>query len=151
MAFSVKVKLNLPKAQQIVKAAGLEKDGDVQAFHTLNVLRRIQRYMPYRTGATIKQTINATTHTEIVTNTPYAAMLYFGKVMVDSETGVAGFLTDDGWKSRKGSTKVPTDRDITYTKEKNPLAGPYWDKALVANEGNLLVQELQDYIDKRKR
>ncbi|MFR3972328.1 MAG: hypothetical protein ACLTZH_03285 [Subdoligranulum sp.] len=45
-----------------------------------NVLRRIQKYMPYRTGATIKLTIAQTdTHVpEIVTDNPQARYLYYG-------------------------------------------------------------------------
>ena len=76
-------------------------------------------------------------------------MLFYGKVMVDSKTGVAGFLTDDGWKSRKGSTKIPTGRDIQYTTTKNPEAGPYWDRRLKAAELPAMTKELQAYIDKK--
>ena len=50
----MKVKLVMHPANRIIKDKGLDPSGDVQRFHTQNVLRRIQRYMPYRTGATIK-------------------------------------------------------------------------------------------------
>ena len=151
VARSITVMLDLPDAAKIVETAGLGESGAVQRFHTQNVLRRIQKYMPYQSGTFVRTTIANTdvNKNEIVSVGPQAAFLYYGKVMVDSETGVAGFLTLDGWKSRKGSTKIPTDRDLQYNQEKNPHAGPFWDRALVANEGALLLRELQDFVDKR--
>ena len=41
---------------------------------------------------------------------PYARYLYHGKVLVDPKINAAGFLTDEGWKSRYGSKKIETDR-----------------------------------------
>jgi hypothetical protein len=54
------------------KEKGLTAGGDVQRFHTNNVLRRIVKYMPYRSGATIKLTQAQTdiNKPEIVTDTP---------------------------------------------------------------------------------
>ena len=149
MRIDVSVKMN--PTQKIIKRLGIDKSGDVQKFWTATVLRRIQRYMPFRTGETIRLTVAQTdiNKPEIVTDVPYAQMLYHGKVMVDSKTGVAGFLTDDGWKSRKGSTKIPTGRDIQYTTTKNPEAGPYWDRRLKAAELPAMTKELQAYIDKK--
>ena len=62
----------------------------MQRFHTANVKRRIQKYMPYRTGATIKLMIAQSPVNEpfLHVNVPYARMLYYGKVMVDPETGM---------------------------------------------------------------
>ena len=54
----VKISLNSPA--RILRDHGLNKNGDAQRFHTANVLRRIQKYMPYRSGATIKLTIAQT-------------------------------------------------------------------------------------------
>lgn len=50
------VKVNSHPVAEILRRKGLDMNGDVQQFHTANVLRRIVRYMPYRTGATIKLT-----------------------------------------------------------------------------------------------
>lgn len=148
----VQAYLEMNSVNQILKNKGLDISGDAQRFHTQNVLRRIIKYMPYRTGATIKLTIAQTNiaKPEIITDTPYAKMLYYGKVMKDPQTGAAGFLTSNGWYSRRGVPKVKSDRDIVYTKTKNPNAGPYWDRALTASEGRILAQELQNYI-KRSR
>lgn len=148
---SVKVKIQLPGAAELIRRKGLDKDGAVQMFHTQNVLRRIKKYMPFRSGATYKVTVAQTDikKPEIVTDTPYARYLFYGKVMVDPQTGAAGFLTSEGWRSRRGCVKVLTGRDLEFDRTKNPQAGPRWDKALSAAEGAAMVADLQRYIDRR--
>ena len=85
------VKLQLLPATQIVRNKGLSKDGDVQRFHTANILRRIIKYMPYRTGETIKITVAQTNinKPQIVTDVPYARFLYYWVVMVGLNRGSA--------------------------------------------------------------
>lgn len=119
----VKISLNSPA--HILRDHGLNKNGDAQRFHTANVLRRIQKYMPYRSGATIKLTIAQTDVNVpvIVTHAPYAQSLF---------EGVA-----------------PSGRPLRYTKTKNPLAGPRWDRAVSAAEGDAMAADLQRYL-KRK-
>lgn len=147
----MKVKLYLPDAAQIIRSKGLGADGAVQKFHTQNVLRRIKRYMPFRSGATYKITVSQTdiNKPEIVTDTPYAKYLFNGKVMIDPKINAAGFMTPEGWRSRKGCVKVRTDRDLEYFRGKNPQAGPRWDRALSANEGKAMAADLQRFINRR--
>lgn len=147
-----RVAVELRPVREIIRKKGLMPGGAVQRQHTANVLRRIVRYLPYRSGETIKQTIIQTdiNRPEIVTRSSYAKYIYYGKVMVDPKTGAAGFMTKKGWRSRKGVPKVRTDRPLEYTKDMNPLAGPRWDRRLVSAEGKLLARELQDYLDRRK-
>lgn len=146
----MKYKVIMPGAAELIRRKGLAVDGAVQMFHTQNVLNRLENHMPHLTGATYTITVTQTDirKPEIVTDTPYARYLFYGKVMVDPQTGAAGFLTLNGWRSRKGCTKVRTDRDLEFTKIK-PQAGPRWDKALVAAEGDALRADLQRYIDRR--
>ena len=148
-----RVTVDMKPVRRILKDKGLTAGGDVQRFHTANVLRRIVKYMPYRTGATIKLTANQTDISKpyIVTDAPYAKFLYYGKLMGDPVTGAAGFLDKDGqWKSWTNRPKVKSDRPITYTRTKNPQAGPFWDRALSAAEGAAMAADLQRYI-KTKR
>lgn len=147
----MKITLRLPIAKQLIKRKGFDPSGHVQRFHTQNVLRRIQRYMPHKTGATYKITVAQTDirKPEIVTDVPYGQVLYRGKVMVDLRTGAAGFMTPEGWRSRKGCKKVATNRDLQYTRTKNPQAGPYWDRTLRACEGRAMAADLQRYINRR--
>lgn len=121
----MRVTLDFPAAEEILQEVGLDEQGDAQMFHTKNVLRRIQKYMPYRTGATIKLTVAQTDPSvpEIVTEEPQAVYLYNGV-------------------SRSG-------KPLNYTRTKNPLAGGHWDCALVAAEGDALAADLERYIGKR--
>lgn len=145
--------LKMHSPDQILKEKGLASDGEVQSFHTNNVLNRITKYMPYRTGMTIKVTVNQTNINKpvIITNVPYGKFLFYGKLMVDPVTGAAGFLTKKGWRSRKEVPKVRSERDITYTQDFNPLAGPFWDRRLVSAEMPAMVADLQAYINRRRK
>ena len=147
----MKVKLHLPSAAQIIRSKGLAADGAVQMFHTQNVLRRIKKFMPFRSGAMYKVTVAQTDirKPEIVTETPGAKYLFRGKVMIDPAINAAGFMTPEGWRSRKGCVKVLTNRDLQFFKGKNPQAGPRWDKELSANEGKAMAADLQRFIDRR--
>lgn len=145
------VTLEMKELNQLVKDKGLDKTGDVQAFHTQNVLRRIKKYMPFRAGVTYKITVAQTDihKPEIVTDTPYAKYLFYGKVMIDPQINAAGFMTPEGWRSRKNCVKVRTNRDLKFFDGKNKQAGPRWDRALSANEGKAMAADLQRYINRR--
>lgn len=147
----MKVKVQIDPAPRIMKRLGVTKDGDIQRAFTAEVLKRIQKYMPFRTGETIKTMIAQTNinKPEIVVDVPYARFLYYGKLMVDPETGKAGIPIDDGFISRKGVEKVKSDRDITYTTTKNPKAGPYWERRMMAAEKNAILASMRAYVKKK--
>ena len=144
--------LTMKEVNEIIRAKGVDKAGDVQQFHTANALRRIKRYMPYVTGATYKITAVQTNikKPEIVTDTPYAKYLFYGKKMIDPRINASGFLTPEGWRSLKGKgVKVRTNEPLNYNRTKNPNAGPRWDQALSAAEGKAMTEDLQRYINRR--
>lgn len=147
------VTLEMKTVNQLIRDKGMDAGGDAQRFHTMNVLRRIKRYMPFRQGVTYKLTMIQTNvkKPEIITDTPYAKYLFYGKVMVDPKTNAAGFLTTEGWRSRKGIVKVRTSRNLEIFKGKNPNAGPRWDKALSAAEGKAMAADLQRYMSRRSQ
>lgn len=153
MKIAGRIQVDMAPVSHIMKRLGVDARGDVQRFHTANVRRRIQKYMPYRSGATIKLMIVQSPVEEpfIHVDVPYARMLYHGKVMVDPKTGAAGFLTANGWRSRKGGPKVVSSRPIQYNRTKNPQAGPFWDRRLIAAEGAQMAAELQEYVRRRER
>lgn len=143
--------LETHSVKRILKDKGLNKAGDAQQFHTANVLNRLKRYMPFVTGMTYKVTVAQTviSRPEIVTNTPYAHYLFEGKVMVDPKINAAGFMTPEGWRSRKGCVKVRTSRELEYSRTKNRRVGPRWDRTLSANEGKAMAKDLQRFINRR--
>lgn len=148
-----KITVKMNPTSQIIKRLGLDPSGDVQKFHTANVLRRIKRYMPARPGSgiTYKLTVAQTdiNKPEIVTETPYAEYLFRGEKMIDPKINASGFMTPDGWRSRSNCVKVRTGKPLRYTKKPNPRAGPRWDKALSAAEGKAMAADLQRYIDRK--
>lgn len=128
-----KAYLQLNPIGQILKDKGLDNDGSVQAFHTNNVMRRIIKYMPYRTGATIKIMIVQTNIRKpyLILDVPYGKYIYYGKKMVGHPP------------------KTVTNEPLNYTKTKNQQAGPYWDRQLSASEGAVIARELQNFINRR--
>lgn len=135
--------LEMNSVQQVLQDKGLDPGGDVQIFHTQNVLHRIVRYMPYKTGMTIKVTLAQTNirKPQIITNMPDAQFLYRGKLML-------GDVTNSPW-AKKGETKHVVNTPLHYNKSKNPLAGPYWDRRLKMAEGKALAADVQRYINRK--
>lgn len=135
--------LEMNSVQQILQDKGLDPGGDAQMFHTQNVLRRIIKYMPYKSGMMVKVTVAQTDirKPRIITNMPNAQFLYRGKLMLGDET-------NSPW-ARKGETKHVVNKPLHYNKTKNPLAGPYWDRRLKAAEGKALAADVQRYINRK--
>lgn len=115
----------------ILRNKGLNANGRVQQFLISECDRYMVAYLPYRTGMQIKN--RYTTIDGIVYGGPYAKYLYYGKLMIDPMYHCGGFQTLEGWFSRKGVSKVLTNRDLNFDTTKNPLAGSLWDKRMWAD------------------
>ena len=77
---------------------------------------------------------------------PYSAYMYYGEVYVDPGTGMSGFLTGEGWRSKPGVKKVPSGRPLKYQKN-NPYATDHWDiKAAEAGQLNKLYRILNSAL-----
>ena len=144
--------LEMNSVAQVLKDKGLDANGDLQRFHTANVLRRIIKYMPFLSGMLIKLTIAQTviSKPEIITDAPEAEYLFEGKVMVDPKINASGFMTPEGWRSRKGCVKVRTSRNLRYTKINNHRAGPRWDIAVSVREGKAMAADAQRYNERKR-
>lgn len=110
-----------------VKTAGFENlqiklaEGCARAKHAVAV--QIQKdtspYVPFVTGS-------LDTRTRVVGNMviypgPYAQFLYYGKVMVDPETG-STYAPKDG-------IKVVTDKNLVFNKSEHAQAQAFWFEA----------------------
>ena len=126
------VKVEMRPVNVILNRLGVGADGDVQMQVTRIINQRITRYMPYRTGVLATKLKHIKSPTEIEVLGPYARYQYFGKVMAGPPP------------------KVVTDRDLVYTKTKNPLAGPFWDRRMMQAEGKQIANEIQRYVDRRR-
>ena len=84
-------------------------------------------FVPFLTGSLSERT--QVMDGQVIYPGPYAQFLYRGKVWVDPVTHAAGFLTDDGWKSRYGVKKIETDRNLVFTKAHHDKAQSHWFEA----------------------
>lgn len=71
---------------------------------------------------------------------PYARFLYYGKVMIDPDTG-SPF-------AQKGAVKVLTDKDLVFNKTVNPQAQAHWFEASKAQN---LEKWMRVYRKARKK
>lgn len=126
-----KITVKMDPVNTILKRLGVDGDGDVQQQVTGIINHRMTRYMPFRTGVLATKLKHIKSPTEIEVLGPYARYQYYGKVMVGPPP------------------KTVTDRDLQYTKTKNPLAGPKWDERMMAAEGKQIATEIQEYVDRK--
>ena len=142
----MKISIYIPQADELIDALGIGPTGSAQLFHTQNIMRRMVKYMPMQTGMFVKQMV-VSSYTEISINAPQARYLYYGKRMVNAATGKGPrWIPGVGYRWPRGAKLVATSEPLNYTTTFHPLAGPYWDKRLVAAEKDVIVQELKDYI-----
>ncbi len=102
---------------------------------------KTERALPYQIVKDTERFVPALTkslsnRTQVVENMivypgPYARYLYYGKVMVDSETGkgAAHFLNQHGedvFYFRKGAKLKSTERDLVFTTSVHPDAQAHW-------------------------
>lgn len=134
MKYDFKYDFNL---DDCIKTLGLEERGRVQQVVTEQVLQLSEPYVPFDQGGLL-QSGRIVNGTDIVWSTPYARYMWNGIVYVDPELNCAGFLTENGWRSRKDVQKVPADRKLTY--HGGSLRGPRWVKRMLQNGGREKIE-----------
>lgn len=83
------------------------------------VIKDTAPFVPALTGSlTIRTKLDGN---KIIYPGPYARFLYYGKVMVDPQTGSTF--------APKGGTKVLTNRDLVFSKAMHPQAQSHWFEA----------------------
>lgn len=92
-----------------------------RAEHVLaqQIMKDTTPFVPALTGSLSQRT--RVVGNEVVYPGPYARFLYYGKVMVDPQTGST--------YAPKGGTKVVTDRDLVFTKSVHSQAQSHWFEA----------------------
>lgn len=97
------------------------------------------RYVPYKEGGLVGNS-RVDEQCNIHYETLYARFLYYGKLMVDPETGSS--------YAKKYHKKVLTDKDLVYHK---PGTGPFWDQKMVSAEMSEIEEVMNNYIKQRGR
>lgn len=111
LTFKVQTNLSEALAAAIGKAA-------TRAEHIVAVqaAKDTSPYVPFLTGSLDERTrVSGNT---IIYPGPYARFLYYGKVMVDPETGST--------YAPKGGTKVLTDKNLVFTTSGHAQAQSHW-------------------------
>lgn len=126
------IRVETKPVNTIITKLGVGRNGDVQLVVTLAVNQRIGRYMPHLSGVLETKLKHITGDAEITVLGPYARYQYYGKAM----EGLAPMTV--------------TDRDLHYTQTFNPLAGPFWDRRLIASEGKQIAADVQTYVKRKE-
>jgi hypothetical protein len=137
MGLNYKCDFNL---QDCMHTIGVEERGRVQQVVTDEVLRLSDNYVPFQEGS-LKASGHIENQTDVVLNTPYARYMWNGIVYEDPDLHCAGFKTENGWRSRKGVKKVPSDpvRKLQYNGEKT--RGGHWVERMLQDGGRDAIEK----------
>lgn len=102
------------------------------------VIKDTVPFVPALTGSlTIRTRLDGN---KIIYPGPYARFLYYGKVMVDPQTGSTF--------APKGGTKVLTDRDLVFSKAMHPQAQSHWFEASKAQNLDKWIRVAEKAVEK---
>ena len=105
----------------VIKARlGIEQNGRVQKFFQNTCYKAMDKYVPMDKGD-LRTIVDLSNSQYIIYEMPYARYQYYGE-------------------REDGSHKV-----VNYT---TPGTGPYWDKKMWSAEGQDVVKEVQDYVNR---
>lgn len=142
-------------ASKLLDQAGLGTSGEAQKIFTQSFMSATDPYVPMHTGALAGSAQRFIEDNAINYVTPYAAYLYFGKLMVDPITLKGAFYDSENntfW-SRPGVPKVmdPEGRNLNFDRSIHPNAGAYWAERSWADNGDKITESIADYITERLR
>lgn len=123
-----KVKIDINPGD-ILQEMGLGKDGEARVFLAKEVARLSDPYVPFQSGALKNQRVVAKNGKKITYPGPYAHYQHTGLVMAGR------------------APKHYTGENLTY--QDAPMRGPHWDKRMLADRQDDLVQATEKHI-KRK-
>lgn len=102
------------------------------------VIKDTEPFVPALTGSlTIRTRLDGN---KIIYPGPYARFLYYGKVMVDPQTGSTF--------APKGGTKVLTNRDLVFSEAMHPQAQSHWFEASKAQNLDKWIRIAEKAVEK---
>ena len=102
------------------------------------VIKDTAPFVPALTGSlTIRTRLDGN---KIIYPGPYARFLYYGKVMVDPQTGSTF--------APKGGTKILTNRDLVFSKAMHPQAQSHWFEASKAQNLDKWIRIAEKAVEK---
>lgn len=146
MTLETKVDVNVD-VHDLLAQFGLEEGGIVQQVIDKSVIDYCMPYVPHDTGTleTSPYAVTVIGSGEVVYPGPYAHYMYYGEVYGPD---IPVFIDDSGepayFFSPPGEKKHPTGKQLQYSTDYNPLAGPFWLERMKADH-------LQDIIEEAKK
>lgn len=133
--------------EKITEEAAGGKEGMIHLAST--AARFMDGYIP-ADNLNLAQDISVTADADcghVTYNSPYAHYQYEGILYVDPKTGKGAFTDGEGrfW-SRPGVAKIKTDKKLTHSKFRHPLATSHWDKAMMTARKNDLAKDYENYL-----
>lgn len=146
MTLETKVDVNVD-VHDLLAQFGLEEGGIVQQVIDKSVIDYCLPYVPHDTGTleTSPYAVTVIGSGEVVYPGPYAHYMYYGEVYGPN---IPVFIDDSGepayFFSPPGEKKHPTGKQLQYSTDYNPLAGPFWLERMKADH-------LQDIIEEARK
>lgn len=103
----------------------------------VQIMKDTSPFVPALTGSLDQRTY--VDEDTVVYPGPYARYLYYGKLMVDPNTGSS--------YAPKGGTKVLTDKDLVFNKTMHPQAQSHWFEASKAQNKEKWVRVAQNAME----
>lgn len=128
----------------LLHAKNLEKGGLVQVAIDNAVISYAMPYCPWETGTLAKSPYTASPPGggKVIYPGPYARYQYYGQVMGPN---IPVFDDDSGEPTRffspPGQKKHLTGKALTYRKDPNPMAGPFWIPRMLADHREDILRE----------
>nr|WP_325297913.1 minor capsid protein [uncultured Dysosmobacter sp.] len=132
---------------ELLRKFNLQKGGRVQEVIDKSVIDYNLQYAPWETGSMAKSAYAATQigSGQVRYPGPYAHYMYYGEVYGPN---IPVFEDDSGVPTRffspPGQKKHPTGRELQYSQDVNPLAGPFWFERMKADHLQDIIQEAKD-------
>ena len=105
--------------EQAIRSALQESCTKAEHILAQQVAKDTSPFVPMLTGSLDQRT--RVDGSQVIYPGPYARFLYYGKVMVDPNTGST--------YAPKGGTKVATDRNLVFNQTVHPQAQSHWFEA----------------------
>lgn len=108
-----------------------EKHQNAQTILDQQIMQSMEPFMPFVTGNFVQNTkarsaVLAGSGQVCAAAPPYGRYLYEGKVMIESTGQHAFYIPEVGWRHHKGSTLIPTDKDLHFTDTFHPEVRAHW-------------------------
>lgn len=124
---------------------GIQPGGPAHAFFTQTCFRYMTSFVPGGSRSHLNQLANIKVDS-ITYQGPDAHYLYIGKKYVDPKYKKGAFYNSDfGYWSRPGITKINSGENLKYH---TPGTGAQFDKLMWTSQGNRVIKEVQNYVDR---